>query len=102
LKKRFEDLVVSDTICSATKSRQESAEKLAKEVEFMIVIGGYNSANTKRLADICKNYVETRHIEEADELQKEWFSGKEEIGVTAGASTPEKVIKEVIDKIKKI
>ncbi len=101
LKKRFGDLVVSDTICSATKLRQESAERLAKEVELMIVIGGYNSANTKRLADICKGIVETKHIEKEDELKKEWFSDKENIGVTAGASTPESVIKKVIDKINK-
>lgn len=99
LKNRFEDFVVSDTICSATKLRQGSAEKIAKEVELMIVIGGYNSANTKRLADICNGFVETEHIENADELQREWFLGKENIGVTAGASTPEKVIREVVDKI---
>lgn len=99
LKNRFRDLVVSDTICSATKLRQESAEKISKEVELMIVIGGYNSANTKRLADICGKYVETKHIESADELRKEWFIGKASVGVTAGASTPEGVVREVVDRI---
>ncbi len=99
LKEKVRDFVVSDTICSATKARQENAEKLAKEVELMIVIGGYNSANTKRLEDICSKIVETKHIESADELDEKWFSGKENIGVTAGASTPESVIKEVVDRI---
>ena len=99
LKEKVKDLVVSDTICSATKARQENAGRLAKEVELMIVIGGYNSANTKRLEDICNKIVETKHIESADELDEKWFSGKENVGVTAGASTPESVIKEVVDKI---
>ena len=102
LKERFKDLVVSDTICSATKLRQESAEKISKEVELMIVIGGYNSANTKRLADICSDFVSTKHIEGAAELREEWFKGKENIGVTAGASTPEGVVREVIEGINKI
>lgn len=100
LKKKVKDLIISDTICSATKLRQENAMKAAQEVELMIVIGGYNSANTKRLRDICSKITETRHIERADELRKEWFKGKEEVGVSAGASTPDKVIKEVIENIK--
>ena len=99
LKEKVKDLIVSDTICSATKLRQENAGKIAKEVELMIVIGGYNSANTKRLRDICSEIVETKHIESADELDKKWFDGKENMGVTAGASTPEKVIKEVVDRM---
>ena len=99
LKGKVNGLIVSDTICSATRLRQENAGKIAKEVELMIVIGGYNSANTKRLEDICSKIVDTKHIESADELDEKWFSGKENIGVTAGASTPESVIKEVVDKI---
>lgn len=102
LKKRINDLVVSDTICSATKSRQENAKKLAEEVELMIVIGGYNSANTKRLSGICGEIVETKHIEGTDELREEWFEGKEGIGITAGASTPKSVIKKVINRINNI
>ena len=100
LKNKVEDLVISDTICSATKARQENAKKLAKEVELMIVIGGYNSANTKRLKDICGEIIETKHIENSNELDKKWFNGKDNIGITAGASTPESVVNEVIDKIK--
>ncbi len=65
----------------------------------MLVIGGYNSANTKRLKDICSEIIETKHIENAQELKKEWFKDKENIGITAGASTPENIIQEVINKI---
>ncbi len=100
LKSKIKDVVISDTICSATKLRQENAKKLAKDVELMIVIGGYNSANTKRLRDICSEITETKHIENVDELEKEWFNGKKNIGVTAGASTPHYIISEVIDTIK--
>ncbi|MBW2974287.1 4-hydroxy-3-methylbut-2-enyl diphosphate reductase [Candidatus Woesearchaeota archaeon] len=100
LKDRIKGLVIKDTICSATKLRQESAKRLARESDLMIVIGGYNSANTRSLASICSGITETRHIENADELRKEWFEGKENIGVSAGASTPENVIREVIDRIK--
>ncbi|MEA2036238.1 MAG: 4-hydroxy-3-methylbut-2-enyl diphosphate reductase [Nanoarchaeota archaeon] len=100
LKDRIKDLVVKDTICSATKARQENAKSLAKDVELMIVIGGYNSANTARLRDICNEIVETKHIEKVSELDEGWFKGKSRIGVTAGASTPESVINEVVDRIK--
>ena len=100
LKKKVKDLIISDTICSATKARQENTKKLAEEVELMIVIGGYNSANTKRLKDICNKITETKHIENSGDLRKEWFKDKENIGITAGASTPESVVKNVIDKIK--
>lgn len=102
LKDKFKDALVKDTICSATKSRQESAARIAKESNLMIVIGGYNSANTKRLADICSRITETKHIEKAEEIRKEWFISKENIGVTAGASTPQDVIKDVVEAIQNI
>jgi len=99
---KFSDLIITDTICSATKARQENAKKIAKEVDLMIVVGGFNSANTKRLKEICEKIVETKQIEGSLDLKKEWLENSENIGVTAGASTPEKVIEEVIDKIKTI
>lgn len=95
-----ENIVIKDTICNATKSRQESAKELAKNVDMMVVIGGYNSANTKRLAEICSRIVETKQIEIKEELKKEWFENREYIGVTAGASTPGWIINNVIEKIK--
>lgn len=102
LKEKIRDLIITDTICSATKLRQENAEKLAKESDLMLVIGDYNSANTKRLKDICSKIVETKHIEKPNEIKKEWFKDKENIGITAGASTPKNVIREVIAMISKI
>jgi len=99
LKEKINNIIITDTICSATKQRQQSAKETAQKVDLMLVIGGYNSANTKRLKDICSNIVETKHIEKAEEIKKEWFINKNNIGITAGASTPETIIKEVIKKI---
>ncbi len=86
---RFDDLEVSNTICSATQQRQNAAKKLASEVDSMVVIGGRNSGNTTRLFGICHEACpRTFHIESACELEREWFAGCESVGVTAGASTP--------------
>ena len=81
---------VKDTICTATRQRQRTASQLAAEVGAMVVIGGRNSANTTRLAEICRERCpRTYHVESADELRAEDFAGCEAVGVTAGASTPE-------------
>ncbi len=95
LKKRCPDLEIIDSICAATKKRQESAEKLARLSDFMIVIGGRNSANTRRLVEICSRYCETRHIETGEEIDPAWFYRAGAIGITAGASTPDSVINSV-------
>lgn len=88
---------IYNTICNTTEIRQKSAEKLAKNVDVMLIIGGYNSANTNRLADICENTgTPSYHIETADDLEWKWLKGKQKVGITAGASTPEWLIKEVI------
>ncbi len=100
LKSKIKDLRVEDTICSATKLRQNDAKELAKKVDMMIVVGDNNSANTKRLSQICSRTVETKQIETVDELKAEWFKSKEHIGITAGASTPDWVIEKVIERIK--
>ena len=92
-----------NTICDATKNRQDSALKLAKKVDIMIVIGGHNSANTKHLAEVCESIgVPTYHIENALELKKMWFKGKNKVGITAGASTPNWLISEVVKVLKSI
>lgn len=101
LKKNIPNLKVFNTICNATKKRQDSALKLAKKVDLMIVVGGYNSANTKMLSQICSKIIETKHIETAEELDNIWFNGKNLLGLTAGASTPDWVIKRVKDRIEK-
>lgn len=92
-----------DTICNPTKQRQTGTEELAKESDVMIVIGGLNSSNSKELHAKCKEIgTESHFIQSADMIKKEWLSGKEKIGVTAGASTPDYLIDEVVERIKSI
>ncbi|MBI5526574.1 MAG: 4-hydroxy-3-methylbut-2-enyl diphosphate reductase [Deltaproteobacteria bacterium] len=101
LRARVDNLRVFDTICSATKKRQEEAEKLSRGVDVMIVVGGRDSANTMRLAEICrKNCPRTFQIESAADLRALRFKKNDTVGVTAGASTPESVIKEVVERLK--
>ncbi len=89
-----------DTICNPTKQRQSSTEELARESDIMIVIGGLNSSNSKELYAKCKEIgVESYFIQETSQLRNEWFEGKEKIGVTAGASTPDYLIDEVVERI---
>lgn len=86
---RTMDLRVVNTICSATQERQDSAAELASRADVMIVIGGKNSGNTRRLAEICMACCpRTHHIEDSSEIQRTWFEGVALVGVTAGASTP--------------
>lgn len=86
-----------NTICNASVRRQQAAAELAGHVDVMVVVGDRDSSNTRSLAKICEGRkVATYQIETAAELRREWFEGKEDVGVTAGASTPEWVIKEVL------
>ena len=92
-----------DTICNPTKQRQLGTYQLAKEADIMIVIGGLNSSNSKELAHKCKDQgVETHFIQSEEQLESDWFKDKEHVGVTAGASTPDKTINNVVNKIKEI
>ena len=110
--KKFEEIVeeiskisqvkVFNTICRATFDRQTAAEKLAKEVDVMIVIGGKNSGNTTRLYQICSAITKTYHIENVDEIDKNWFNKAEVVGITAGASTPDWIIENIKGGIKEI
>jgi hypothetical protein len=91
------------TICTATQQRQEAAIALAARMDAMIVIGGKNSANTRHLAQVCSNQgCPTYHIETASELEPQWFTGKENIGITAGASTPDWIIQEVVNNMENL
>jgi 4-hydroxy-3-methylbut-2-en-1-yl diphosphate reductase len=78
-----------DTICRATIDRQSAARGLAKKADVMIVVGGKNSGNTRRLYQICRRYTEAYHIETAKQLKNNWFKGAKTVGITAGASTPD-------------
>src|SRR5687767_8559523 len=93
---------VHNTVCLPTAKRQPAALELAKEVDVMIVVGGYESANTRHLKEIASEFCPAYHIERAEQLQEDWFEGVNVVGVTAGASTPDYVIKEVVDALEEM
>ena len=94
------EVLIHNTICQSTAMRQKEAKELAKESELMIVVGSKKSANTTHLAEILKNCTKTVHIENDSELKQDLLSNIQNIGITAGASTPQVVIDKVINKIK--
>lgn len=95
------ELRVFSTICEATSKRLAAALELSKTVDVMIVIGGINSSNTKRLAEACLSQgVTTYHIEQNEQIEPSWFEINSKVGVTAGASTPDVIIDSVIEKLK--
>lgn len=103
LLKRGKEIRVFNTLCGATTSMQKTAVELAPDVDAMIVVGGRLSANTAQLAEVCRR-VNPRvwHVESAAEVREEWFAGMTRVGVAAGASTPDDVIAEVVDRINRI
>jgi 4-hydroxy-3-methylbut-2-enyl diphosphate reductase len=94
------EILVYNTICQSTAMRQREAKELAKESDLMIVVGSKKSANTTHLAEILKDCTKTIHIENDIELDKNLLNGVTNIGVTAGASTPQSIIDKVIENIK--
>ena len=97
-----DEITVANTICYATHKRQAAAHDLAPNVDVMLVVGGKNSANTNRLYQISKEVnPRTYHIETKEELTEEMFKNCNSVGITAGASTPDEIIQEIIDKLKK-
>lgn len=91
------DLKVYNTICSATRNRQEAARELCQKVQVMIVVGGENSSNTATLYQECLNTgVKTYLLRDVSDIKPEWFKGVSRVGITAGASTPDWIIKEVL------
>ena len=95
IKKHLPNAIIYDTICNATTVRQAEAVELAKESDIMIIVGGKQSSNTVKLKNICEKYCKCYHIENAEELKNIDFSGANLIGISAGASTPAYIIKEV-------
>lgn len=94
------ELLVYNTICDATEKRQSAACELAAEVDVVVVVGGRNSANTARLAKLCRGIEpRTHHIESAAELSPDWLAGARRIGVTAGASTPDEEIEATVEAL---
>jgi 4-hydroxy-3-methylbut-2-enyl diphosphate reductase len=105
LKARCSEVVAINTICQPTKSRQNAVKQLAAEVDVMVVIGGYNSSNTKKLAAVACEILppaDVHHIETAAELQESWLEGKQHVGISAGASTPDYLIQEVVARIQSL
>lgn len=91
---------VFNTICNATFDNQDAVRKLAQQADVMIVIGGKNSSNTKQLHSISQEFCpDSYHIESQEDLQADWFKGKSFCGISAGASTPDWIIDDVIAKI---
>jgi 4-hydroxy-3-methylbut-2-enyl diphosphate reductase len=100
---RVKEVRVFNTICNATFENQDAAAELAKEADVMIVIGGKHSSNTKQLHSICRNYCADSYlIENKNELEKDWFAGKKLCGISAGASTPDWIVRNVVERIEKI
>jgi 4-hydroxy-3-methylbut-2-enyl diphosphate reductase len=99
---RVREVRIINTLCQKTQQRQDAAMELARRSDLMIVVGGKNSANTRRLAQVCSSLVETHLIEKPEELDETWLAGKRHIGVTAGASTPEETVDDVVLKLQAI
>jgi 4-hydroxy-3-methylbut-2-enyl diphosphate reductase len=103
LLKRGKEVRVFNTLCGATTSMQKTAIELAGEVEAMVVVGGRQSANTAQLTEVCRKVnPKVLQVESASEIDEAWFQGLERVGLSAGASTPDEVIAEVVDRIQRI
>ncbi len=103
IKQRYEKVEVYNTICGSTHQRQEEVKKMAKQVDAMVVVGGYHSGNTIRLAEIARQCgLPTFHVETEKELDVEKLASFDTIGVTAGASTPSWMIRRVVDVLESI
>jgi len=102
-KNYVDEVCFVNTICQPTRDRQIAVRDLAEQVDVMIVVGGYNSSNTKKLVQVCdEKNIQAHHIESFSQLKKDWFYEKTHVGITAGTSTPEHVISEAHQTILKI
>jgi (E)-4-hydroxy-3-methyl-but-2-enyl pyrophosphate reductase len=103
IKGGFTELKIINTLCREAIKRQDSAMDLAKKVDIMFVLGGKHSANTKKLAELCKMFnINTFHLQNWKELDKKVLEGKKTAGVTAGASTPDWVIEEFVNNLREV
>jgi len=103
VRRKYKEVRIRNTICDATRKHQAAILELAPKVDLVLVVGSQTSANSKRLVSISKRTgTETFLIDSADELKPNWFSDIENVGITAGASTPDHIVKEVVEGIRKI
>ncbi len=97
------EIKVYNTICDSTSLRLEETSELAREVDVMIIVGGKHSANTNQLVNLARELCpKVYFIETASEIEKDWVSGADKVGVTGGASTPRWIIDEVVERLKEI
>ena len=97
---RHKEVRVFNTICNATFDNQEAVRKLSKKADVMIIIGGKNSSNTKQLSSISHDYcTNSYHIEDENDIDFSWFTNKKNCGISAGASTPDWIIQNVVNAI---
>ncbi|MDH5735765.1 MAG: 4-hydroxy-3-methylbut-2-enyl diphosphate reductase, partial [Gammaproteobacteria bacterium] len=102
LRKRFPSIQGprKDDICYATQNRQDSVKELSNSCDVILVVGSINSSNSNRLKELASNKgVDSYLIDNANELNRDWFTNKQRIGITAGASAPEILVKQVINKL---
>lgn len=105
LKRKFPKITgpKKDDICYATQNRQDAVKKMVDQCDLVIVVGSPNSSNSNRLCEVARNAnVEAYMVDRAEQLQEEWFVGKKNIGITAGASAPEILVQQVISRLKQI
>lgn len=96
-------IIIENTICSDSATKQDEIGQLARKMDIIIVVGGKSSSNTNKLAEISRaSGTKTHHIETKDELKREWFANAKKIGITAGASTAQFLVDEVVEEIEKI
>ena len=101
IKNKFDDVVIRNDICYATTNRQDAVKRMCKLVDLILVIGSENSSNCKRLTEVARaRNIESYRIGSAEEILDEWIVGVDKIGITSGASTPEDLVNEVVDKLK--
>lgn len=97
---KLEEIRIIDTTCPETGRRYQAARELAHQVEALFVVGSHSSANTRKLAETCREAkIPTYHIDSAYEVRGEWLAGVSQVGVTAGASTPDSIIDEVVSQL---
>jgi small subunit ribosomal protein S1 len=103
LRQKVPDLIVRDTICQATEARREAALALAERVDLVLVVGGRNSSNTKRLFQVCVDAgVPTRLVESPDDIDPAWFANVKKVGITTGTSTPDWLIDAALARLQSI
>lgn len=96
------ELKVFNTICADAESRQEAARELALKSDLMLIVGGHNSANTKRLLQVCRRMLKNSYlIESSKDLKDVWFKDTITVGITSGASTPDRIVKDVASAAEK-